>query len=408
MIERLEIANFKSIQRLELHPGRVTVLIGENGAGKSNLLEAIAFGSAALGNKLDNEFLASRGIRVTDARFMRSAFQLKNSNPISITFVGNDETLHVKVSSDESDGPYPNWQAARRVPDGLIARVIEEADVDKTDTTQVSDEFAEQFFNAILERSQEPIPPGKQVSLQATKALLIALFRAMDRSFSRLPSSKSFVIYQPEASSLRTFAVEGQILPLGVRGEGLFRLLGTFGREGYAEQWKDLADSLRLLDWLKEVHLPDEEQSVRRSIFMRDRFLDAELGVFDQRSANEAFLFLLFYLALFVSPDTPEFFAVDHIESSLNPKLCTQLTRRLVLLAKKYGKQVLITTHNPAVLDGLDLSDDEQRLFVVRRSRQGDTRLRRVGPPQPEPGQKPIKLSEAFLRGLLGGVPQNF
>ena len=61
MIRRITIENFKSIDRLEL--GRVNVFISENGCGKSNILEAIGFGAAAAANKLDHEFLVSRGIR---------------------------------------------------------------------------------------------------------------------------------------------------------------------------------------------------------------------------------------------------------------------------------------------------------------------------------------------------------
>lgn len=87
--------------------------------------------------------------------------------------------------------------------------------------------------------------------------------------------------------------------------------------------------------------------------------------------------------ALFVSSDTPKLFAIDNVDASLNPKLCTELMRRLVVLAKKCDKQVLITTHNPAVLDGLDLNDDEQRLFMVYRNSKGHTRARRVRAPKP-------------------------
>src|SRR5581483_1529344 len=74
MIRRVRVNNYKSISDLTLNLGRVTVLIGANGSGKSNIVEAIALASAASQWKLDNEFLSSRGIRVTDARFMRSAF----------------------------------------------------------------------------------------------------------------------------------------------------------------------------------------------------------------------------------------------------------------------------------------------------------------------------------------------
>ena len=32
----------------------------------------------------------------------------------------------------------------------------------------------------------------------------------------------------------------------------------------------------------------------------------------------------------------------------------------------------------------------------------------RIMPPQPVGDEPPIRLSEAFVRGLLGGIPQNF
>jgi len=42
MIKEIRIENYKFIQKLRLNPGRITVLIGENGCGKNNILEAIA------------------------------------------------------------------------------------------------------------------------------------------------------------------------------------------------------------------------------------------------------------------------------------------------------------------------------------------------------------------------------
>ena len=75
LIRDISIENFKSITKLDLNLGRVNVLIGANGSGKSNILEAMAFASAAANDQLNNEFLAPRGIRVPeDPRFMRAAF----------------------------------------------------------------------------------------------------------------------------------------------------------------------------------------------------------------------------------------------------------------------------------------------------------------------------------------------
>lgn len=109
MIGEVRIENYKSIQKLKLELGRVTVLIGENGCGKSNILEAIALASAAADDKLDNEFLASRGIRVTEPQLMRSAFERENLvKNINIDIKGNDgENFSCILHNDNS--PYSQW-----------------------------------------------------------------------------------------------------------------------------------------------------------------------------------------------------------------------------------------------------------------------------------------------------------
>ena len=79
MIKSIQISNFKSVVDLSLELGNFNVLIGENGCGKSNILEAIAFGAAASADKLDYEFLGSRGIRVTKHDHMRRSAPLLDS-----------------------------------------------------------------------------------------------------------------------------------------------------------------------------------------------------------------------------------------------------------------------------------------------------------------------------------------
>ena len=79
MIKSVQIENFKSIDKLNLELGRFNVLIGENGCGKSNILEAIALGGAASANQLKKEFLVSRGIRVSSPDLMRAGFTTANA-----------------------------------------------------------------------------------------------------------------------------------------------------------------------------------------------------------------------------------------------------------------------------------------------------------------------------------------
>ena len=112
MLTSVKIRNYKSIESITLDLGRITVLIGENGAGKSNILEAIALAGAASAGKLDNEFLVSRGIRVTDPHLMRSAFSDgTESAPIEIIFTDEDrDEYSYRLSNDNA--PYSQWKCA--------------------------------------------------------------------------------------------------------------------------------------------------------------------------------------------------------------------------------------------------------------------------------------------------------
>jgi predicted ATP-dependent endonuclease of OLD family len=109
----------------------VTVLIGENGSGKSNILEAIAFAAGAAANKLDNEYLANRGIRVAEDNWMRSAFpvaddddqenDVKKTNAENIRLVVKGTVLepifecNVRARKNRTDGSFKGWAVSAPV-----------------------------------------------------------------------------------------------------------------------------------------------------------------------------------------------------------------------------------------------------------------------------------------------------
>ncbi len=132
-------------------------------------------------------------------------------------------------------------------------------------------------------------------------------------------------------------------------------------------------------------------------------------NIFSAENANEGILHALFYLTLFISDRTPAIFGIDNIETALNPRLCRNLVKQLGELAKVHDKQALITTHNPAALDGLDLHDDDQRLFVVARNDAGQTVANRIKlKPETKGKESRLMLSEMWMRGQLGGIPLEF
>ena len=384
MIKEIRIKNFKSIQKLKLDIGRLTVLIGENGSGKTNVLEALALCSAAADRKLDNEFLASRGIRVPEPEFMRAAFDKENiSQEITITFRGDDDNRFGCVLQNDN-GPFSKWivktdELANMIAQSIIGQ-FERIGIDKP------------YLNDLIEKEETVF---KEIIQQQVEKL---------RDTTRNLNLHEFLIYSPENFSLRVFEKEGQIEPLGINGEGLFKLLKVLSMDENVEKLNIIKEKLRCITWFRDFDIPGKSE-MEKLIRIKDKYLDE---TFDQKSSNEGFLFLLFYFALFVSDDTPDFFAIDNIDASLNPKLCSHLIEELTGLAKKFGKQAILTTHNPAILDGLNLDDPEQKLFVVFRNKLGYSKTRQILKPETPEGEEPVRMSEAFLRGYLGGLPKGF
>lgn len=380
MLNAVDVKNYKSIQKLNLELGRVNLFIGENGCGKSNVIEALCLASAAEADKLDNNFLSSRGIRVTSSKLMRSNFNTSNCNrPIDIIIKAENNTESYKYSLENDNEPYSKWTYNKGFP--------------------VPRDIVKEIFEDLHSRE-----PSKDVD--SLLEMLTERLSKREIKKSSLEWFSNFVIYSPENSALRNFYEEGQLEPLGVNGAGLLKLLKVIN-ENDEEALLDIKKALNLFGWYKDIKIPSNFNKSNDKIEISDRYISS---IIDQRSANEGFLFVLFYVSLIVSKDTPKVFAIDNVDASLNPKLCTKLMRILVELSEKYHKQIFLTTHNPAILDGLNIRDENQKLFVVSRNNKGQTLVKNISSKKAfkslDGGD--VKFSEAFLRGYLGGLPKGF
>ena len=226
------------------------------------------------------------------------------------------------------------------------------------------------------------------------------------------PYLNNFIVYSPENSALRVFEEEGQIQPLGINGESLLKLLSVMDDLSSKKDITEVKNGLKSLNWFHDLAIHERQEEF--SMLVTDKYLDTERQTFDQSSANEGFLFLAFYLALFEAAITPDFFAVDNIDASLNPKLCQKLIEIISTRAKEKDKQAILTTHNPAILDGIDIFNDDQRLFVIERNSKGHTECRRISPPKDISKEEwntqyyGMKLSEIWMSGAIGGMPTGF
>ena len=390
MIDRIKIQNFKSIVDLKFNPGSFNVIIGPNGCGKSNILEAISFASAASQNKLDYEYLVNRDERMSEPKFMFNAFDDEEDAPTEDNDDGSKKINAINIAIDCSDTRHVNKiiyldEVKRWIDLAFMANrgIYEMLKTDK--------DLAVSILKPMIESSGEKVYDVSDVED------LIKSFATKSTDLER------FLVYRPTEHFLRkTF--DTSIFPLGVHGEGLLKYLKEMAEERNSQLFDEINNGLSLLDWFDGFMVPENLMSDEYRLSIGDGYLKDSLHYFDQRSTNEGFLFMLFYLTLFNSHDMPRFFAVDNIESALNPKLLTRLINYLVERTIAGDKQVIVTTHSPFVLDALDLEDDRIRLFVARRDIDGHTRLERV----PYRKDRKMKLSQLWMSGLIGGLPDNF
>jgi predicted ATPase len=120
-------------------------------------------------------------------------------------------------------------------------------------------------------------------------------------------------------------------------------------------------------------------------------------------------LYVLFVAVLCLHPAAPKLFALDNADHGLNPLMARHLMTTVCrwLLNTDQTRQVLMTTQNPLVLDGLPLQDDRVRLFTVDRDNRGTTCFKRflITDAHRKKAQEGWTLSRMWVNGLIGGVP---
>lgn len=391
MINNVSIKNYKSVVDVSLPLGRFNLLIGANGCGKSNILEGIAMGAAASSDKLDYEYFANRGMRVVEPRFMLPAFEGIGVENIRIEAIDEKGTASKFNLHYNKESKPAKWVDDSMSFYKLVSFLKEKSS--KDEGAHLSD------LNEVLEQMMRE--RGEDVVLNVK-------FSPNEKGFSlstAIPSLEQFIIYSLEESKLRGADNSNRTYPLGRHGEGLFAYIKELSQkpEGI-EIINEIKENLKVLDWFDDMEVPSGQLSMEFNLKLKDSYLADTINAFDQRSTNEGFLYLLFYLTLVISDETPRFFAIENIDTAFNPKLCREVTRRLIELARKHNKQIVATTHNAAVLDGMNLFEDDVRLLVVRRNIDGYTKTNRVTLKD----DMTTPLSEAWVKGFIGGLPDNF
>lgn len=387
-IRQLSISGFKSVLDQSIDLGRVNCFIGANGVGKSNVLEALGVLGAAATGRVDDEAILRRGLRAGLPRLFKSSFAGSRTPPhISLGAVGEPSAEFRASLLNPLDHPKPDWTF-------------------KTEHLSSGD-------REVVSRGVR----SDRTNLDETRgltALKVVELSADDAASQLVKTLQEYVIYSPNTPALRAMVPDAQTrAPVGLAGGGLaegFESLVSHVGEG------TLDDVIDLIDWVSHVDVTTDvgdllSPSVPRTrsvIKFTDRFMATSRNTLTAADASEGALYILFAAVLCLSPQSPSIFAIDNLDSALNPRLVSRLASKLApwLAASHPDRQLLFTAHNPMVLDGLDLNDDEVRLFAVERNSEGHTTVRRIRPTaELLTLHETFPLSRLWAMGHLGAVP---
>ena len=397
---RIAIQGFKSLRDAAFDLGQVNVFVGANGSGKSNALEAIGVLGAAVFRAVEPEALRYRGVRPGLPALYKSSF--RSGIRRSITLECSAGTAHYRVGLD-------NPVSSSSEPWKILTETLTCAN------------------RHVLTRSPRACWQYDEAGERSEKALPSATETFAKTALQRHPTARDaqelvqalidYAIYSPTTDVLRGLKDDVSRPPLGLSGSGLaLAIKDLLDKERARLGPYELDDIWELIDWADNMAVvPAQHAGLSPAVAVgpttlrfRDRHMGGRRNTLSAYDASEGALYVLFLLALAAHPRAPRTFAVDNFDHALHPRLAARLMRAVsVQLLGDGERQMLLTTHNPLVLDGLDLRDPRVRLFAVERQADGSSAVRRVelGPALLEQVESGLSLSRLWVMGRLGGVP---
>jgi predicted ATPase len=419
MLTKIKINGFKSIRQHDLIEfGRVNLFIGGNGVGKSNVLEALGVLGACFGPDITKNELQKKGVRLSVPTLFKSAFkhtELRTNFDLKAEFdneVNYDVSISASTTSDELNffsehllsnniKVFGRSNHGFSVNGSIDKRLIK--DIKKT--------------RGLWDRFQDiatlPIEQENELSLMA-----------------------KFAIYSPQTAFLRGTDIEvNPVRPLGLNGGGLayaaetvLTLLNKYAKTDPTQHalFKEVVKLVWKPGWTDQFGVMPIDSSVvssqvktqEKALYFRDRYMNTKRNSLSAYDSSEGTLYLLFIAVLLLHPDSPKIFALDNIDNALNPSVTKLLLETIIntVCDGKYRsanlgpEQVFLTSHNPTSLDAFDIFDDEQRIFVVARDKDGNTKVNRLQPPKNTTKADWIKasngknLSELWIEGKIKGA----
>ncbi|NYI03495.1 AAA family ATPase [Allostreptomyces psammosilenae] len=396
---RLDVENFRTLRKVSVPLGPLTVLVGPNGVGKSNVLKVFDFLTDIIQTDLEPALEARGG-------FDEVAFWGGGKRPPTTMSIGLQAlwTTHASPSAPDEYELTIRRRAVPGRPDGAytlsrsekfqfkrtrgrgrrIAISGEQATVVETHATEDAEES--QFGIQRLSSGLSTLPRlartegGAEVSRVAERLSSFRVFD-VDVRAARRPSRVATMgqHLEPDAGNLADF-----LLDL---------------REQDVQNWQRLLEDVKtVLPHLEDIEFGSAGSAIDEvTVYLRERGLRRGTPLAD---ASFGTVRLLGLLALLYDPNPPALTCVEEIDHGLHPQALELLVDRLREASTR--SQFLVATHSPALVDRLR----PEEFVVCERDRLGASVIPAISTEQIRAiveESEDLPLGELWFSGALGG-----
>ena len=356
MFTRIVIEGFKSFRKVDLRLGGLNLLVGANGSGKSNFLDALrvlqGIGNGyTIGEILDGKPKSATneswdGIRGGSARACFDGDDAKPTFAIQVAgLIFDEDVKHAWV--------YRVHIEPRRGHIVLEALWLNDEEIYRTRPAEgepILSVESSDFEKPLLAEKSRPVLVELQRRPEAWK--LHDVVRDVAHQLANMQR------IDPAPSILRDYSHAFAPERIGERGENLAALVEMF----------DADDRSAYVDWLRELR-PQEVEDVTtvRGALDEPMFAIVERGrKFPAPVLSDGTLRFAAIAAAFYQSGMPEVMTIEEIEKGLHPSRVRVMVEMLRANGGGNYTQIMATTHSPTVVAWLE-PDEHKTTFVVAR-----------------------------------------
>jgi predicted ATPase len=403
MLKSLRLENFKSFKNAELSLGALTVLVGTNASGKSNIRDAFRFLhgisrgysiAEIIGEKYgEGGVLQWRGIRGGTKEITYCG---ADSFAIAISFsVHDDDTEYemdyrIKVGMTQFN-PVPyimkeslNCEQKKGMifeaefgksrslfPNSTSVVFFDHLDDEPTDDESDHDRF--DFlpnYIPILSQVDSGVKPYNILEGQGGNYDVSVATHFCRLSLNAIGDMR-FLDLSPDVMRLPTFA--GQNV-LGDRGENLSSVM--------EEICRDETRKAILLDWLQALTPMDAQDFDFPSADLQGRIVLRLIEASGQKttaySASDGTLRFLGLLAALLGEKRSRFYFFEEPENGIHPNRLSLLLQVMEQEVTNSSMQIVITTHSPLLLNFLSPASLEYASLMYRIGDRAESRITKI------------------------------